>query len=62
MWSQYRRTLLAIVLAVFASSVMMVLAAGGSPDEAVLVGGVGLLFGVAVAGYVYHLIGQLRRR
>lgn len=55
------RVLGVIVLAVAISSGGTVLAAGGTRDEALLVGAVGLVVGAVVAAYVYHLATSLRR-
>lgn len=62
LFAQYWRLLGGLALVVGASSATMVLAAGGSATDAVLIGGVGLVIGVGVAAYLYHLLGQLRRR
>ena len=59
---QHWRLLLGIALIISASSVTMVLAAGGGTTEALAVGIVGLALGGGVAAYLYHLLSQLRRQ
>lgn len=60
--SQYRRLLAVIVLVIIGSSMVMGIAAGGSWYEVLMIGGVGLGFGVVVAAYLVRLIAELRRR
>lgn len=59
---QYRRLLVGLVLIIGVSSFAMVIAAGGTRTEAIIVGVVGIGVGVVVAAYLVHLLGQLRRR
>lgn len=59
-FEQYRRMLVMIVLAVAASTLLMAIFAGATWEDATLVGVIGLLVGVAIAGYTYRLLVQVR--
>lgn len=60
--ARYGRLFAVIALVVAVSASGIVVAAGGSTTEAVIVGGVGLVLGGTVGAYLGYLLRQLNRR